>query len=359
MKDPRLLFTFLFAALLLGFHCHLSAQCLSQPVCSAFPPTFFHTTENNSAFWKDTVFKDPSLDRYDPGKVETVRDVKGHWAGNNESFTACVQSACTNVAQGIEDVTFEISGSNPSVPPFSLFELTDQSGCIEFELPIPLVNAPKITPSGSVNPLNGPSSFDLVLLAQHLTGTQPFTENWQWVAADTDLNGLVDSADLRHCRQLQLGLADSVVYPGFRFYPLNHVFPAGNPLALPIPDFIILDSLMFNTPIEFAAIKTCDFNCNGIITGAEEIVFTSGNIGQAQPNPTTAGVFIPLQLPQPAVVAMEITDLTGRVIYRFTAPYGPGDQRLEVPAQTFPQAGLYGWWVEAGGAWRTGTVVRQ
>ena len=41
------------------------------------------------------------------------------------------------------------------------------------------------------------TTFDLVLLAKHINGIQPFTENWQWVAADTDLNGILDSTDLR------------------------------------------------------------------------------------------------------------------------------------------------------------------
>ena len=183
--------------------------------------------------------------------------------------------------------------------------------------------------------------------------------NWQWVAADTDVNGVIDSADLRHCKQLLLGEMDSVVYPGLRFYPLDFVFPVGNPLALPIPNFIMVDPAAPSVPIEFAAVKTCDFNCSSFITDVEEIAFSSGNIGPAQPNPTTAGLSIPLMLAQPASVAVEIADLSGRVVYRSAASYGAGDQRLEVPAQAFPQTGLYIWRVQAGEAWQTGKVLKQ
>ena len=289
-----------------------------------------------------------------------VQDNNQNCVPGSGAYTACAKSACSGFMGGVEEVSFEISGSSPAVPPFSFFDLTGADGCASFDPPIPFAANLKITPSKDVSPFNnGVGTFDLILLGKHLNGTQPFTENWQWVAADTDVNGVIDSADLRHCKQLLLGEMDSVVYPGLRFYPLDFVFPVGNPLALPIPNYIMVDPAAPNVPIEFAAVKTCDFNCNSIITDLEETAFSPGNIGPAQSNPTTAGLSISLVLPQPASVAVEIADLSGRVVYRSAAPYSAGDQRLEVPARAFPQAGLYVWRVQAGEAWQTGRVLKQ
>lgn len=384
---------FLSAILFLGTLNGLIAQCLSLSACPAILQTVCDSSANDGQLWNDTYWFDPLQISHDlseaptqlsmqitdscgPGDLpvsyvllldldsdgirETAISSNALPGADLVAFTACAKSACSSFMGGVEEVSIEISGSSPAVPPFTFFDLTGADGCASFDSPIPFAANLKITPSKDVNPLNnGLSTFDLILLGKHLNGTQPFTENWQWVAADTDVNGVIDSADLRHCKQLLLGEMDSVVYPGLRFYPLDFVFPVGNPLALPIPGFIMVDPAAASVPIEFAAVQTCDFNCNGIITDVEETTFSSGNIGPAQPNPTTAGLSIPLMLAQPASVAVEIADLSGRVVYRSAASYGAGDQRLEVPAQAFPQTGLYIWRVQAGEAWQTGRVLKQ
>ncbi len=78
-----------------------------------------------------------------------------------------------------------------------------------------------------------------------------------------------------------------------------------------------------------------------------------------QPNPTAAGVRIPLRLTQAETVTLEVTDMTGRVLLRHALRLDAGAQMLEVPATAFPQAGLYGWRVSAGKVTRSGKVVRQ
>lgn len=44
--------------------------------------------------------------------------------------------------------------------------------------------------------LNGVSSVDLVKIRRHTTGIQPFTQLWQYVAADANGNGTVEEADI-------------------------------------------------------------------------------------------------------------------------------------------------------------------
>ncbi|MCY7327388.1 MAG: T9SS type A sorting domain-containing protein, partial [Saprospiraceae bacterium] len=78
-----------------------------------------------------------------------------------------------------------------------------------------------------------------------------------------------------------------------------------------------------------------------------------------QPNPTSAGIHLPLRLEQSETVTIEILDGTGRLLYQQTQTKGAGTQWLEVPATAFPQAGVYMWRVQAGKEFRTGKVVKQ
>ncbi|MEO6758494.1 MAG: T9SS type A sorting domain-containing protein [Saprospiraceae bacterium] len=284
-----------------------------------------------------------------------VQDNLGNCQSNSGTFQVCAESACSGA--GIAEVGFEVSTTNPAVPPFTIFSLSGQNGCLQFNFPA-TSNPLKITPGSDGNPLNGVSTYDMLLLEQYINGTLLFTENWQWVAADADLNGVIDTGDLIACRGLQLGILDPVTYPGMRFYPKNFVFPVGNPLALPIPNYVLVKTDTLLAPIEFIGVKTCDLNCNAVVSGVEEPAVQE-RIGQPQPNPTAGGVAIPLFLQKPEMVRLQILDLSGRVVYQSVIPVGAGEQQLEIPAGAFSQTGLYVWRVQAGAEVRVGKLLKQ
>ena len=77
-----------------------------------------------------------------------------------------------------------------------------------------------------------------------------------------------------------------------------------------------------------------------------------------QPNPTFAGVSIPLHLAQAEKVTLEITDMTGRTLLHRTFSLYAGAHWLDVPAQAFPQSGLYGWRVQVGTLVQSGKLVK-
>jgi len=77
------------------------------------------------------------------------------------------------------------------------------------------------------------------------------------------------------------------------------------------------------------------------------------------PNPTTAGVRVPLRLEQSATVMVELLDATGRRIYQYQQDKNPGAQWLDIPATAFPRAGVYFWRVQVGVVSRMGKIVRQ
>ena len=273
-------------------------------------------------------------------------------------YTVCLQPACSLYDLSLEEVGFEISGSSPAVPPLSVFfNFPSSDNCANFDLPVP-GNSFKLTPYTSyLDPLSGLSTYDLALLNQHILGTT-FTQNWQWVAADADLNGVIDTNDVIRCRALMLGILDTVSFPAYRFYPLSYVFPAGNPLALPVPNYVTLDSATLSNPITFVAVKACDVSsCN--VVGVNESAASANVVGQPKPNPTAAGITILCSLQKSGTVVVEILDLTGRSLYKSIVALTAGEQQLEVPQNAFPQAGMYLWRVQVDNEVRTGKVVKQ
>jgi hypothetical protein len=57
------------------------------------------------------------------------------------------------------------------------------------------------------NPLNGVSTYDLVLIKNHIDGDLPFTSPYQYVAADINRSGTITTFDILELRNLILGIA--------------------------------------------------------------------------------------------------------------------------------------------------------
>lgn len=63
-----------------------------------------------------------------------------------------------------------------------------------------------VTPDKTDNPLNGVSTFDLVLMTKHILGTQPITEPLLIKAADINNNGKVATSDVVELRKMILAI---------------------------------------------------------------------------------------------------------------------------------------------------------
>ncbi|MEQ1744303.1 MAG: redoxin domain-containing protein [Saprospiraceae bacterium] len=70
------------------------------------------------------------------------------------------------------------------------------------------------------NPLNGVSTFDLVLINRHVLGVEPFQHPWQHVAADANSSNTVSTYDIVELRKLILGIYDTLPQvPSWVFLP--------------------------------------------------------------------------------------------------------------------------------------------
>ena len=87
-----------------------------------------------------------------------------------------------------------------------------------------------LTPYRNDNPLNGVSTFDLVLISKHILGLDTLDSPYQLIAADANRSGTVTTFDIVQFRKVILGIQDTV--PGntsWRFVDADWVFP--DPMA--------------------------------------------------------------------------------------------------------------------------------
>ena len=86
----------------------------------------------------------------------------------------------------------------------------------------------------NTHPLNGVSTFDIVLIAKHILGLQPISSSETMIAADVNLTNSITTLDLLLIRRMILFIDPAFPeLPSWRFIPADLVF--NNP-SNPFPD---------------------------------------------------------------------------------------------------------------------------
>ncbi|MEQ1747274.1 MAG: hypothetical protein ABMA02_17720 [Saprospiraceae bacterium] len=125
------------------------------------------------------------------------------------------------------------------------------------------------------NPLEGVSTFDLVLINRHILGQQPLENFYQVLAADVNQSKSISTFDIIEIRKLILGIYDSLPQaPAWRF-----IRPVPDPLNLlsfgEVRDthFFSLQNLLVDTlfsRLNFVGVKMGDANANATLHGGIE-----------------------------------------------------------------------------------------
>lgn len=118
-----------------------------------------------------------------------------------------------------------------------------------------------------INHSQGVSTFDLVLITQHILGTEPLTSPFQMLAADANNDREVTVQDLIAIRRLILGYDDA--FPnntGYRFIDENFIFPiSNNPWATSFPEVVNINNLSGNVfDADFIGLMVGDVNGDGL-----------------------------------------------------------------------------------------------
>ncbi len=157
---------------------------------------------------------------------------------------------------GVEGVQVQLNGNS------NLMAETDVNG--QFFLNGLTSNGDyTVVPSLDINPLNGVSTFDLVLISKHILGVTPLGSPYKIIAADANRSNSVTTFDLVEIRKLILFINDD--FPNntaWRFVDKDHVFsnPA-NPWTSPFPELMNFNDLATDQlNSDFVAIKIGDVN---------------------------------------------------------------------------------------------------
>ncbi len=180
-----------------------------------------------------------------------------------QAHESCVTAASmiagiveTEETEGVEGVELTLSGN------VSLVEYTTDSGHYFFD---GVENGfdYTITPHLDSNPLNGVTTFDLILISKHILSIQLLDSPYKLIAADANASGTITTADMIQLRKLILGLFDELPNnTSWRFVDADYLFPdPANPWSEEFPETRNINDLAEDMLDEnFIAVKIGDVN---------------------------------------------------------------------------------------------------
>ena len=167
----------------------------------------------------------------------------------------------TEELENVEQVTITASNNGNAIGGAAT---TAPSGV--FQLALPMGSSYTITPEKNMNPLNGVSTFDLVLMRKHILGTELLDSPYKMIAADVNRSNSITTLDMVELRKLILGITTE--FPNntesWRFVRADYQFQnAANPFNENFPEVYNIDNLtgeMNNA--DFVGVKVGDLNGN-------------------------------------------------------------------------------------------------
>lgn len=155
--------------------------------------------------------------------------------------------------ENVEAVSVSVNGGDNSMT-------TTSTGQFAFNLA--LEGDYTITPEKNMNPLNGVSTFDLVLISKHILGLTKFDSPYKYIAADVNKSGSITAFDMVQLRQLILNVTSE--FPNntsWRFVDAKHAFTSENPAAENFDEFMSINNLAGEMlDVNFIAAKIGDVN---------------------------------------------------------------------------------------------------
>ena len=177
----------------------------------------------------------------------------------------------TEMQDGVEETTVVLYGILPggiAAPPVS--DLTNNSGGFMFANVLPVGSDYMIAPEKDDNPLNGVTTYDLVLMSKHILGIEPFDSPYKMIAADGNKSGSITTFDIVEFRKLILGIYNEMPSnTSWRFVDKDYTFPnALNPFQELFPETkSVQDMQMANLDNNFVGVKIGDVN-NTVVPNA-------------------------------------------------------------------------------------------
>jgi len=208
----------------------------------------------------------------------------------------------------------------------------------QFEFQVAKNENYQLLPMKDDQPLNGVSTFDLVLISKHILGINRFNDPHQYIAADANKSGTVTAFDMVQLRRLILAIDQTLPNnTSWRFVNKAYVFPTDNPLQNAFPESIELTNLQTNQQADFSAIKIGDVNGNAATN--------SLILAESRTNLPVFEIDIvdqPIQAGQSYEVAFTSKQISHIQGYQFSLDFGQLTfEKLQPGIATLPNFGLH------------------
>lgn len=174
---------------------------------------------------------------------------------NNSNRATIAGNIHTESMDNVEDVMVKIMDSSNAFP-------TGQNGNYGFDN-LPMHGDYTIVPAKNQAYSNGISTYDLVLISQHILGIEALNNPYELIAADANNSQSISTFDIILLRQLVLYVTDEIPNnSSWRFVDASYVFPnPSNPWQSEFPEYIHYDDLSRDhLTSNFIAIKIGDIN---------------------------------------------------------------------------------------------------
>jgi len=160
----------------------------------------------------------------------------------------------TETNQTVEGVEVNINGG------MVMSMTTNANGTFSFNLPVG--GDYSVTPYLNANPLNGVTTFDLVLMSKHILGVTPLTSPYKRIAADVNRSQTITTLDMIQLRKLILNIdTEFANNTSWRFVDAAYAFPvATNPWFEAFPELINENNFVANLNANFVGVKIGDIN---------------------------------------------------------------------------------------------------
>jgi hypothetical protein len=180
----------------------------------------------------------------------------------------------TEETNGVEEGNVTIEGTSTFTPPFSYFDLSDNGGQYAVNNSVPVASTMTITPVKDDNPLNGVTTYDLVLISKHILGIEPLSSSYKMIAADANKSNSITTFDIVELRKLILGVYSELPNnTSWRFVDKAQQFVNPlNPFAETIRENISVSNALTNmTDEHFVGVKIGDVNGTAVANSAMQV----------------------------------------------------------------------------------------
>jgi len=168
-----------------------------------------------------------------------------------------MQGANTTTSAGLTSC----SGVTCTMPPCSVTDVTLNDGLYQFLCSdCAGCNLLEIVPFKDDNPLNGVTTYDLVLISKHILSIEPLNSPYKMIAADANKSNSITTLDIVELRKLILGIYQTLpMNTSWRFVEKAYSFPVPFIFQSDFPEGI--NCIAFPTAnADFVGIKVGDVN---------------------------------------------------------------------------------------------------